>query len=255
MLRKDFKKDFPIIHGTADPQEIERFNAWAEEWWNPNGAFKTVHDFNRARVRLISERLPILTSRDPKTEKPLMGLKIVDAGCGAGIVTEPISRLGGETIGIDAAERNVAVADRHARATGAPVKYRQALPEELTDQAGAFDVVMSLEVVEHVADRQAFLEALGRLVSPQGILLIGTINRSVRSYLTAILGAEYILRWLPRGTHDWHKFVTPAELDTDLGNFGFHNIECWGVTFNPLTMRWAIGKDISTNYLRFYRKS
>jgi 2-polyprenyl-6-hydroxyphenyl methylase/3-demethylubiquinone-9 3-methyltransferase len=139
--------------------------------------------------------------------------------------------------------------------TGAPAKYRQALPEDLADQAGTFDGVISLEVVEHVADRRAFLDSLARLVAPHGILLIGTLNRTIRSYLTAIVGAEYILKWLPRGTHDWRKFVTPAELDTDLSPHGIHDVECWGVTFNLLMMRWRISKDLSTNYLRFYRKN
>ncbi len=156
-------------------------------------------------------------------------------------------------LGIDAAERNVAVAERHAHMTGAPAKYRHALPEDCADQARGFDVVMSLEVVEHVSDVPAFLESLGRLVAPGGILLIGTINRSIRSYAKAIVGAEYVLRWLPRGTHDWRKFVKPTELEHGLRRHGFSLVERTGVALNPLTMRWGASKDVSTNYLQFHR--
>jgi 2-polyprenyl-6-hydroxyphenyl methylase / 3-demethylubiquinone-9 3-methyltransferase len=255
MLRKDLRKVSPIASGTADPSEIARFNALAEEWWKPDGAFKVVHAFNRVRVAKISDRLPVLFCRDPNAARPLAGLKIIDVGCGAGLVTEPLSQLGADVLGIDAAARNVAVAERHARISGAPAKYRHALPEDCANQEGTFDVVMSLEVVEHVADLPAFLEALARLVAPDGILLIGTINRTLRSYIKAIIGAEYVLGWLPRGTHDWRKFVTPAELQVGLRQHGFSIAECWGIAFNPLTMRWGVSRDLSTNYLQFHRKN
>src|SRR3984893_3143208 len=160
MLRKDIRKVSPSVSGTADPAEIARFDALAEEWWKPNGAFKVIHAFNRVRVTHLFERLPILLQRDPRTTRSLAGMKILDVGCGAGLVTEPISRLGAEVIGIDAVERNVLVAERHARLTGASVQYRHALPEELADQGGAFDAVISLEVVEHVSDLPVFLAAL-----------------------------------------------------------------------------------------------
>jgi 2-polyprenyl-6-hydroxyphenyl methylase/3-demethylubiquinone-9 3-methyltransferase len=253
MLRKDVKKASPATIGTADPAEVARFDAWAEEWWNPDGAFKAVHAFNRVRVGHISQRLPVLLRRDPHAARPLAGFKVIDVGCGAGLVTEPISQLGADVLGIDAAERNVAVAAQHARMSGAPVRYRHALPEDCADQAGTFDVVLSLEVVEHVANLPIFLEALARLVAPRGVLLIGTLNRTLRSYVTAIIGAEYVLGWLPRGTHDWHKFVRPAELDFTLKRCGFEIAESCGVAFNPLTLRWGINADLSTNYLRFHR--
>src|ERR1700704_5845409 len=156
MLRKDIRKVSPAASATADPSEVARFDALAEEWWKPDGAFKVIHAFNRARVAHLFERLPILLHRDPTAAQPLAGMKIIDVGCGAGLVTEPISRLGAAVIGIDAAERNVLVAQRHGRSTGAAVAYRHALPEDLADQGGAFDAVMSLEVVEHVADLPAF---------------------------------------------------------------------------------------------------
>jgi 2-polyprenyl-6-hydroxyphenyl methylase / 3-demethylubiquinone-9 3-methyltransferase len=253
MLRKDVRKDSPAAIGTADPAEIARFDALAEEWWNPEGVFKAVHAFNRVRVRHISERLPVLLQRDPRAARPLAGLNVIDVGCGAGLVTEPISRLGANVLGIDAAQHNVVVAERHARLSGASLRYRQALPEDCADQAGTFDAVLSLEVVEHVANLPKFLESVARLVAPRGVLLIGTLNRTLRSYVTAIIGAEYVLGWLPRGTHDWHKFVSPAELDFTLKRYGFEIAESCGVAFNPLMMRWGINTDLSTNYLQFHR--
>jgi len=254
MLRKDLRKNLPKAIGTADPAEIARFNRLAEEWWNPDGVFKAVHAFNRVRVAHISRRLPVLLQRDPCSPQPLAGAKIIDVGCGAGLVTEPISRLGGDVLGIDAAERNVLVAERHARLSGAPVRYRQALVEDCADQAETFDAVLSLEVVEHVANLTGFLAALGRLVVPGGILVIGTLNRTLRSYLKAIIAAEYVLGWLPRGTHDWRKFVTPEELDCTLKGLDLAIAETCGVAFNPLTMRWGISTDLSTNYLQFHRR-
>jgi 2-polyprenyl-6-hydroxyphenyl methylase / 3-demethylubiquinone-9 3-methyltransferase len=255
MLRKDLRKASPIGGGTADPSEITRFDAVADEWWKPDGAFKVIHAFNRVRVAKISNRLPVLFGRDPNAITSLTGLNIIDVGCGAGLVTEPLSQLGAEVLGIDAAERNVAVAVRHARMSGAHVTYRHALPEDYADREGTFDVVMSLEVVEHVIDLSMFLGSLARLLAPGGILLIGTINRSLRSYIKAIIGAEYALGWLPRGTHDWRKFVTPAELERGLRHHGLCIAECWGIAFSPLSMRWVVSKDLSTNYLQFRRKN
>jgi 2-polyprenyl-6-hydroxyphenyl methylase/3-demethylubiquinone-9 3-methyltransferase len=254
MLRKDVRKALAVSAATADPAEVARFNALAEEWWKPDGTFKVIHAFNRARVAHLSQRLPVLLGRDPSAASPLAGLKIIDVGCGAGLVTEPISRLGAEVLGIDAAERNILVAERHARLSGAPVRYRHALPEDF-DEAGTFDVVMSLEVVEHVADLPAFLASLARLVALRGILVIGTLNRTLRSFVKAIVGAEYVLGWLPRGTHDWQKFVTPGELDRALRRHGFRVAESCGVVLDLPSMRWRISADHSANYLQFHRKT
>jgi 2-polyprenyl-6-hydroxyphenyl methylase / 3-demethylubiquinone-9 3-methyltransferase len=250
VLRKDIKKAaFQATAGvksTADPVEIARFEQLADEWWKPDGAFKVVHAFNQARVRH-------LTQRDGTAALPLAGLNLLDVGCGAGIVTEPISRLGAKTLGIDAAERNVLVAARHASLTSAPVTYRHALPEDLVAAGQRFDIVLSLEVVEHVASVPVFLAALAKLVAPGGVLVIGTLNRTAVSFVKAIVGAEYVLGWMPRGTHDWRKFVTPAELDGHLAPHGFAVIERCGVELNPLTMRWRISNTVPTTYLQFHR--
>jgi 2-polyprenyl-6-hydroxyphenyl methylase/3-demethylubiquinone-9 3-methyltransferase len=254
MLRKDLRKSLPSVTGTADPAEIARFNAQADEWRKPDGAFKMIHIFNRARVGHLAQRLPLLLGRDPSPALPLAGVHILDVGCGAGLVTEAMSLLGATVLGIDAAERNILVAARHAGSIGSTVEYRHALPEELVEAAGQFDVVLSLEVVEHVIDVPQFLEALARLVAPGGLLVIGTLNRTLRSFVKAILGAEYVFGWLPRGTHNWRKFVTPRELESRLGQFGFDMLERCGVIFAPLSKRWCIGKDVSATYLQFHRR-
>jgi 2-polyprenyl-6-hydroxyphenyl methylase / 3-demethylubiquinone-9 3-methyltransferase len=254
MLRKDLKKDFAAARGTADPAEIARFNALAEEWWKPDGAFKMVHAFNQARVRHIAARLAALFGRDATSDRALAGLKIIDVGCGAGIVAEPLSRLGADVLGIDAAERQVAVAEKHARASGARVRYRHALASDCVADFGTFDAVLSLEVVEHVADLDAFLGDLVKLVRPGGLVIIGTLNRTVRSYVKAIVGAEYVLGWLPKGTHDWRKFVTPDELERRFEPLGVRRLEASGVLFHPLGNRWSIGRDLSMNYLQIHRK-
>lgn len=254
MLRKDLKKNMSLTSGSVDPAEITKFNKFADEWWKPDGAFKTVHAFNKARVEHILNRIPVLFQNNPNTPKPLSGLKIIDVGCGAGIVTEPLSNHGADILGIDAAERNIEVAKRHTQQSGASARYLHALPEDCVEKFGTFDVVLSLEVVEHVANIEEFLQSLSDLVRPGGLLIIGTLNRTLRSYLKAIIGAEYVLGWLPRGTHDWRKFVTPTELDDHLGQRGFSIKEHCGVALNPLTMRWNINNDLSTNYLQFHCK-
>jgi 2-polyprenyl-6-hydroxyphenyl methylase / 3-demethylubiquinone-9 3-methyltransferase len=251
MLRKDIKK--PTAPSTADPLEIERFTRLADEWWKPDGAFKVVHAFNRARVDHLSQRLPLLLGRDPSAPSPLAGLSVLDVGCGAGLVSEPISRLGADVTAIDAAERNIKVAQHHATLTGTAVRYRHALPEDLAAEPARFDIVMSLEVVEHVASVPDFLNAISQLVAPGGILVIGTLNRTPSSFIKAIVGAEYVLRWLPRHTHDWRKFVKPSELNDQLSPLGFSVEQRCGVELNPLTMNWRITENVSTTYLQFHR--
>lgn len=251
MLRKDMKTG---LAPTVDPDEIARFEALAEDWWNPNGRMKMVHGFNAARVAHLRNRLSELLSRDARLERPLDGLTVLDVGCGAGLVTEPIARLGALALGIDAAERNIRVANVHANQAGLPISYRQAVPEELVAEGLQFDVVLSLEVVEHVADTDRFLAATGRLVVPGGLLVIGTLNRTVTSFVKAIIGAEYVMGWLPRGTHDWRRFMRPDEIARTLAPVGFSVVETCGLELAPITMRWRLTSSCNTNYLQIHKR-
>ncbi len=257
MLLKDRLKSAPSGL-TANPQEVEKFNALAEEWWKPDGKFKVVHAFNAARVGYLVKHLsptPGLGVRGEPQRLPLSGLRIVDVGCGAGLVSEPLARAGAEVLAIDAAERNIAIARHHAEASGVDVTYRHALPEDLDRSHDAkYDVVISLEVVEHVEDLAAFLAELARLVAPGGTLVIGTLNRTAKSYALGIIGAEYVLRLLPRGTHEWSKFVMPDEIDQSLRRHGLRRSSAVGVTMNPITWTWSITRDMSVNYLISFAK-
>ena len=254
MLRKDQKKDFAKPGNTADPEEVAKFNKFAQEWWNPSGSFKVIHAFNKVRVDYLLNQIPALLQLDQNSSKPLEGCKIFDVGCGAGIVTEPLSLQGADILGIDAAERNIEIAKWHAEENKAPVRYQHALPEDCLENAGIYDVVLSLEVVEHVADLSAFIDSLARFVRPGGVLIIGTLNRTWQSYVKGIIGAEYILGWLPKGTHEWNKFVKPHELDDYLTPHGFQVEETRGVIFNPFNMSWRLGDDLSMSYLQVHRK-
>lgn len=251
MLRKDQLKPFTAAptETTADAAEIARFESLADEWWKPDGAFKVVHRFNEARVGWLTETLARHFGRSTAVALPLDGLDLVDVGSGAGLVTEPMARLGAAALGIDAAGRNVAVASRHAAAGGVPVRYVQALPEALVAEHRQFDIVLSLEVVEHVADVAGFLGHLAALVRPGGIVVVGTLNRTAKSYALAIVAAERVLGWLPRGTHDWTKFVTPDEVAAHLERAGLAAGPQTGVALNPLTRTWFTTRDVSVNYL------
>lgn len=251
MLRKDRKTgDAP----TADPAEIARFEALAEDWWNPDGRMKLVHSFNAARVAHLRNRLPALMLRDTHLARPLDGMTLLDVGCGAGLVTEPMARLGAAAHGIDAAARNVRVASLHADKAGLAIDYRQAVPEDLVAEGRQFDIVLSLEVVEHVADTDRFLAATGSLVAPDGLLVIGTLNRTLVSFVKAIIGAEYVLGWLPRGTHDWRRFMRPDEIAATLAPLGFSVVETCGLELSPIGMRWHTSRSCNTNYLQILRR-
>ncbi len=239
---------------TVDPEEISRFNKLAEEWWKPGGAFKVVHAFNAARIDKLSESLPLLMERDANADRPLAGLSLLDVGCGAGIVSEPMARLGATVTAIDASEQNILIAKKHAENSGLEIDYRHALPEDIEEAEQKFDIVMSLEVVEHVADAGVFLDILSTFVKPGGVMVIGTLNRTPTSFVKAIVGAEYIMRWLPKGTHSWSKFVKPSELDDVLLPQGYRVADHCGVDFNPLTRKWSTSQNMSVNYLQFYKR-
>jgi 2-polyprenyl-6-hydroxyphenyl methylase/3-demethylubiquinone-9 3-methyltransferase len=236
---------------SVDPGEIARFEAMAAEWWDPHGKFAPLHKFNPVRLGWIRERLVARFGRDPAALRPLEGLRILDIGCGGGLVAEPMARLGAEVVAVDASARNVEIARTHARQGGVEVDYRCGTAEALAEAGERFDAVLSLEVVEHVADPAAFLASCASLVAPGGALVVATINRTPQAFALAIVGAEYVLRWLPRGTHRWSKFVRPSEVAAALRPTGLEIEAFTGLTYNPLSDRWRLGRDLGVNYMAF----
>jgi 2-polyprenyl-6-hydroxyphenyl methylase/3-demethylubiquinone-9 3-methyltransferase len=239
---------------SVDPSQVAAFAAMAEEWWRADGKFRPLHRLNPTRLTYLRDSLTAHFSRDPAGRAPLSGLRIVDIGCGGGLVTEPLARLGAEMTGIDAAERNIGVACTHAEAMGLGIDYRCTSAEALVAAGETFDAVLALEVVEHVADVDAFVAACGALVRPGGLLVAATLNRTLRSFATAIVGAEYLLRWLPPGTHDWKRFLRPHELARSFRRTGLHVTDIRGMSYDPIGDRWRLGADLGVNYLIRARK-
>lgn len=256
MLRKDIIRPLGDGNRHVDKQEIAKFDALAEEWWRPDGKLKVVHAFNAARVDFLTGFFAQQSEASgiQNAQKPLAGLRLLDAGCGAGIVSLPLAEAGADVTGIDASAQSIAVAQSQAANRGLTVDFRCALPAEILRHNAAFDGGVCLEVVEHVANLEAFIDDLSRLIAPGGHLVLGTLNRTVQSYLKAIIGAEYILNWLPRRTHDWSKFVKPEELNELLAPRGFRETARQGLSFDPLRWRWRLGKDMSINYLIAFEK-
>jgi 2-polyprenyl-6-hydroxyphenyl methylase/3-demethylubiquinone-9 3-methyltransferase len=239
----------PEGQGSADPREIARFEALAERWWDPAGEFRPLHRLNPTRLEFVRDRAVAHWRRNPKAERPLAGLTLLDVGCGGGLLSEPMARLGAEVTGIDAGAANIEAARRHAAKSGLAIDYRHALAEDLARAGERFDVVLNMEVVEHVADVTAFLEACAALVRPGGIMVTATLNRTAKSFALAIVGAEYVLRWLPRGTHDWRRFLRPSELAARLRASGLVVVETAGVGYDPLRDRWRLTRDVDVNYM------
>jgi 2-polyprenyl-6-hydroxyphenyl methylase/3-demethylubiquinone-9 3-methyltransferase len=234
---------------TVDPAEIERFAALAEEWWDPKGKFRPLHQFNPVRLAFLRETLVRHFAREAGSLRPFAGLRLLDIGCGGGLVAEPMARLGFAVTGIDAARENVLMARSHADASGLAIDYRALAVEELAGSQGGFDVVLALEIVEHVADLARFCDAAASVLKPGGILVAATLNRTMKAWLFAILGAEYVLGWLPRGTHDWQKFVRPSELAAGLRRNGLRIAQTAGVSFDPLARSWSLTRDLDVNYM------
>lgn len=240
---------------TVDAGEVARFSAIAAEWWNPRGKFRPLHRLNPVRIAYIRDTLCQRFGRDPLAPRPLAGLRLVDIGCGGGLLAEPLARLGAEMVAIDAAERNVRVAALHAADTGTPVDYRHTTAEELAAAGERFDAVLTLEVIEHVADVPLFLASCATLLRPGGVLFLATLNRTAKAWLVAIAGAEYVLRWLPRGTHDWKKFLKPSEVAAALRPLGLEIRHLTGVDYNPLGDSFHLNpRDLSVNYLLWAEK-
>ena len=240
--------------GTIDPDEIARFSALAAEWWDPDGKFRPLHRLNPVRLTYIRDRLCDRFGRDPRSLRSLEGLKILDIGCGGGLVAEPLSRLGADVTGIDASEENIATASLHAEENVLSIDYRATTAEDLADTDLAFDAVIALEIVEHVARVPLFLSSCAALTGPGGALVMSTLNRTAKSYLMAIVGAEYVLRWLPRGTHQWEKFLRPSELTDGVESAGLTVRDLTGATYNPLTDEWRLSRDMAVNYFLYAEK-
>ena len=239
---------------TVNPDEVAWFTAIADEWWDPNGKFRPLHKFNPTRLTFIRDSLCDHFGLDASAEHPLKGLKILDIGCGGGLISEPLCRMGAEMTSIDAGDKNIKTAMVHAEQGGLEIDYRCVFPEDLAKEGVQFDAVLNMEVIEHVADIDAFLEASCSLVRPGGAMLGATLNRTVKSFAMAKVGAEYILGWLPRGTHEFSQFVKPSEFAEGLRKNGLEIKHMNGMTFNPFKDTWSLTDDLSVNYLLFATK-
>jgi 2-polyprenyl-6-hydroxyphenyl methylase/3-demethylubiquinone-9 3-methyltransferase len=234
---------------TIDETEVARFSALAEEWWDPRGKMAVLHKFNPVRLAYIRDAACKRFARNPKQLDSLKGLRILDIGCGGGILCEPLARLGANVLGADPAERNIAAAKVHAEQGGLAIDYRATTAEGLADAGERFDIVLAMEVVEHVADVKLFVARCAEMVRPGGLMIAATINRTLKSFALAIVGAEYVLRWLPRGTHQWDKFVTPVELEIAMERAGLSTTDERGVIYNLLADRWELSTDTDVNYM------
>ncbi|WP_104018492.1 bifunctional 2-polyprenyl-6-hydroxyphenol methylase/3-demethylubiquinol 3-O-methyltransferase UbiG [Roseovarius nitratireducens] len=235
---------------TIDPAEVAKFEAMAAEWWDPDGKFKPLHMLNPCRLDYIAAQIAAEFDRDLTAERPLEGLRLLDIGCGGGLLSEPMARLGAEVVGADAAPRNIPVAQVHAEQSGLDIDYRHTTAEDMATAGERFDVVLNMEVVEHVSDPLGYLTACYDLLRPGGLHICSTINRNAKSFAMAIVGAEYVMRWLPKGTHEWSKFITPDELFALLGQAGLDPVDRKGFVLNPVTWQWRLSdRDLSVNYV------
>ena len=235
---------------TIDPAEVAKFEAMAAEWWNPEGKFKPLHLMNPCRLDYICSQIAAEYERDLTEPLPFKGLRLLDIGCGGGLLSEPMARLGATVVGADAAARNIPVARVHAEGSGLQIDYRVTTAEDLAAAGERFDVILNMEVVEHVSDPLAYLTACQILLKDQGLMICSTLNRNAKSFMMAIIGAEWVMRWLPKGTHDWAKFITPNELYSLIKQAGLEPVDKKGMVFNPITWSWSVSdRDLSCNYV------
>ena len=233
---------------TINREEIQKFSDLADEWWDVNGKFKPLHMFNPIRIEYITEKIKQEFNLVNRNNNFLKDLKILDIGCGGGLISEPLARLGGEVTGIDASEKNIKVAKLHSKKNNLNINYLNKSPEQLNNSE-KFDIVLNLEVVEHVENVDLYIKSCSNLLKKNGIMFTATLNRTIVSYIKAIVGAEYILRWLPIGTHDWNKFIKPEELEKKLSSANFNTIDVKGLEFNPLFSKWKKSDNLSVNYI------
>lgn len=238
---------------SVDPEEINNFAAMADEWWDENGKFKPLHKFNPLRIGYIRDQIIEhfldLEPEAPLPLKPLKGLRLLDIGCGGGLLSEPMARLGAEVVAADASSTNINVASLHAKDSGLEIDYRHTTAEELAASGEKFDVILNMEVIEHVADLEGFAGTCCEMLKPGGLMFVATLNRTVKSYALAIVGAEYILRWLPKGTHNWKKFLRPSEVVGLLRANSLQIEKMTGASYNPLDGTWRLSKDLDVNYM------
>ena len=238
-----------LAHPSVDPEEIAKFAALAEEWWDPTGKFAPLHKFNPVRLGYIRDTVSKHFGRDARSLKPFDGLSLLDIGCGGGLLSEPMARLGFAVTGADAADRNIRIASGHAEKSGIGIDYRCTTAEALAEAGEAFDVVLNMEVIEHVADLRSYLDACAKLVRPGGLMFVATLNKTLKALALAKFGAEYVLGWLPRGTHDWNRFVEPKRLQAMLRDAGLTVLKTQGVSFDPLGWDWRLSADTDVNYM------
>jgi len=243
-----------IARSTVDETEIEHFSRMADEWWDSQGKFRPLHKFNPTRLAYIREKICAAFNRDGQGAQPLAGLRILDIGCGGGLLCEPLTRLGAQIVGVDAAPTNIEVAKHHARDSDLTIDYRAGTAEDLAAAGEKFDVVLNMEVIEHVGDVELFMKACATMVKPEGLMFVATINRTLKALALVIVGAEYILRWLPKGTHTYEKFLRPEELKTYIAPTGLHVIDETGVSYNPLHDSWHCSRDMAANYMLLARR-
>ncbi len=240
-------------NNTINKKEIEKFSKIAEEWWNPEGKFKPLHKFNPIRILYIKENI-IKTFKLDYNRSPLKGIKILDIGCGGGLLSEPMSRLGAKVTGIDASDKNIKVAKLHSKKNNLQIDYFCSSPEKFNTK-DKFDVILNMEIVEHVEDVNFFLKSCSKLLKKNGLMFVATLNKTLKSYIFAILGAEYVLRWLPIGTHEWEKFIKPEELISILEKNDLRLDKVDGINFNLLKNKWSVGSDKSVNYIAKFIKN
>jgi len=239
---------------TVDKEDIEKFSRLAKDWWNPNGKFKPLHVWNRVRINFIKKKLVNHFDIDSKNSLPLKNINILDIGCGGGLLCEPLKRLGANVTGLDASKNNIEVAKLHSKEMSLDIDYIHSSPENFKSK-NKFDVILNMEIVEHVASVDLFVHNCSELIKRNGMMFISTINRNLKSYLFAIIGAEYILRLLPIGTHDWNKFITPSELEIITNKKNFITDEIVGMKLNPLTKKWYTASDLTVNYIATFLKN
>ena len=238
---------------TINQKEIEKFSKMADEWWDPSGKFKPLHKFNPIRIKYIKESIIEEFNLKDADSVPLKGIKILDIGCGGGLLSEPMCRLGADVTGIDASSKNIEIAKIHAEKNNLKIKYICTSPEKIKDTQ--YDVILNMEIIEHVENVDLFLKSSVNLLNKKSLMFVATLNKTLKSYLFAIIGAEYILRWLPIGTHEWEKFVKPKDLEDILTSHGMKLIKTDGVKFNPILDKWSLSKDTSINYISKYSKN